>query len=439
MILVGGATGSIGRHLVRELRASGAPFRALVRDEGRGAELGCDFVVGDYDSPVSIEAALEGVDRLFLNAGGAVPSDGAQPMVRQQVGAIKAAVAAGVESIVKVSVWGARRGGKLAEGAHWEIEQHLKAAPVAWSLLQPSGFMQNFVTGAGGLTSPDGLRGPAGDWRVSYIDAYDIARCAAALLTATPPEIGGVHVLTGPEALTQAEIAAKLSAAFGRPVPSRELTAAAMVAELTAQGLPTPFAADIVDLWGAVTGGSLSTTTSAVRDLTGRDPRTFDEFLASRPTLRRPPPHLTPCRRQARSNTARRHARPSAARQITLVATRDSTPPPPRRPIAASPTPDLSPQAPRPTQRRTPLRPDPAAPDAAPGPAHPAVTDDYRRLATAETRPGLGGACFVTAVAIGRVGPHADRSPNRRPAAALSIASGLRTFGQVGRTFKTAI
>ncbi|GAA3300092.1 hypothetical protein GCM10020218_091150 [Dactylosporangium vinaceum] len=115
---------------------------------------------------------------------------------------------------------------------------------------------------------------------MSYIDCFDIAASAAALLT-RPVDDGGTFVLTGPEALSQAAIAAKLSAAFGRPVRSVELTAAEMASTIAAQGLPEEFAADVVELWSNVAAGSLSAVTTAVRDLTGRGPRTFDDFLAA--------------------------------------------------------------------------------------------------------------------------------------------------------------
>jgi uncharacterized protein YbjT (DUF2867 family) len=135
--------------------------------------------------------------------------------------------------------------------------------------------MQNFLTDAGELI------GLAGDWRVSYVDCYDIAACGAALLTGPVPD-PGTFVLTGPEALTQAEIAAKLSAAFGHPVGSVELSPGELAARLTAQGVPAKFAADVVELWRNVAAGSLAEVTPTVRRLTGADPRTFDEFLAAR-------------------------------------------------------------------------------------------------------------------------------------------------------------
>lgn len=289
MILVTGATGSIGRYLVRRLQQEQVPFKALVRDETKGRTLGCDFVVGDLDDADSIAAALKGVDRLFLNAAGAQPVSGEQPMIRQQKTAIDAARAAGVSEIVKISVWHAHEGGRLAEGAHWQIEQHLKASTPNWSLLQPSGFMQNFITGAGAFTDDGKLVGAYGDSAVSYIDCHDIAACAAVLLTG-PPGTGESYVLTGPEALTQAQIAEKLSAATGRTVDYVNLSPDQLAAALKAQGLPPQFADDVAVLSEEVATGSLATTTSAVLDLTGRAPRTFDEFLAdNREALRSGP------------------------------------------------------------------------------------------------------------------------------------------------------
>jgi uncharacterized protein YbjT (DUF2867 family) len=280
MILVTGATGSIGRPLVRRLRRDGAAVRALVRDEAKGRALGCDFVVGDFDDPASIVDALAGVDHLLLNGAGALPADGEQPMVRQQKTIIDAAVDAGVERVVKVSVWHASEGGRLAEGAHWEIERHLKASGLGWSILQPNGFMQNFLTGQGSFTADGNLVGAYGDAAVSYIDCEDIAACAAVLLTGRPRD-GETFLLSGPQALTHAQIAAKLSAALGRTVRYVNLTAEDMVAALTSQGLPPQFAEDVAVLTQGLAGGIAAPTTTAVRDLTGHSPRTFDEFLAA--------------------------------------------------------------------------------------------------------------------------------------------------------------
>ncbi|MFL6121975.1 NAD(P)H-binding protein [Actinophytocola sp.] len=276
MILVLGATGSIGRHLIPRL--AGTDVTAFVRDPAKGEELGCPWVVGDLDDPDSVAAAMEGVDRVLLNAGGAVPAEGEQPMVRQQRTVIDAAIEAGVDHVVKVSVWHAREGGRLAEGAHWVVEEHLRASGLGWSILAPSGFMQNFRTGEAVFTEDGHLLGAYGDSRVSYVDCADIAACAAALLTGDPRH-GETFVLTGPEALTHAEIAAKLSAVAGREIRYVDLPAAAFATRLTALGLPDDFAEDVAALFAEVAEGRLAPTTTAVADLTGHPARTFDEFL----------------------------------------------------------------------------------------------------------------------------------------------------------------
>ena len=282
MILITGATGSIGRHLVRQLQALRAPFRALVREADKGRALGCPYVVGDFDDPDSIAAALAGVDRVLLNGPGAAPTpDGApQSMVAQQRAVIDAAGRVGVRKIVKVSVWHAHRGGRLAEGAHWDIEQYLKASGLEWTMLQPSGYMQNFFTGAGTFSDDGRLIAPAPDAPVSYIDCHDIAACAAVLLT-EPHDAARTFVLTGPESLTMAQVAGHLSGALGKTVEVVGLDRESMAERLGAQGVPAQFAADVAELWAEVATGSLAATTDEVKNLTGRQPRTFAEFLTA--------------------------------------------------------------------------------------------------------------------------------------------------------------
>jgi uncharacterized protein YbjT (DUF2867 family) len=279
MILVTGATGSIGRHLVWQLRRQQVPFRVLVRDPVRGRAIGGEVAVGDFDDPASIAAAVSGVDRVFLCSPGAQPVSGPQPMVAREIGVIEAAERARVRRIVKVSVWGARPGGLLAEGAHAEIEKRLEASDVAWSILQPSGFMQNFLTGTGAFTADGDLIGAYGDARVSYVDCADIAACASVLLTTDRGDRKRL-VVTGPEALTHAEVAARLSVAAAREIRYRDLPPEHFAEQLTRQGLPASFAADVAALYAEVASGVLEGVTSSVMDLTGRPATSFTEFLA---------------------------------------------------------------------------------------------------------------------------------------------------------------
>ncbi|RLK58904.1 NmrA family NAD(P)-binding protein [Actinokineospora cianjurensis] len=280
MILVTGASGSVGRRLVRRL--AGTPTTAFVRDPAKGGALGGRYAVGDFDDPATLAAALARVDRVFLNAGGAVPAVGEQPMVRQQLAVIDAAVEAGVSHVVKLSVWHARVGGKLAEGAHGVIEEYLKASGLAWTILQPNGFMQNFSTGTAVTTHDGHLLGAYGDAAVSYVDCEDIAAAAAATLT--DPRPGETFVLTGPEPLTHTEIAEKLSAFVGRGIRYLDLPAPDFAAHLTTLGLPDTFATDVATLFAEVASGRLSPVTTDVTTLTSRTPNTFDTFLRENAT-----------------------------------------------------------------------------------------------------------------------------------------------------------
>ncbi|MFF4341219.1 NAD(P)H-binding protein [Kitasatospora sp. NPDC001540] len=285
MILLTGATGSIGRHLVRRLADRGVEFRALVRDEAKGRALGCAYAVGDFDDPASLAAAFAGVDRLFLGGPGALPVDGEQPMVRQLTAAVEAAAAAGVERVVKVSVWHAAPDSPLAQGAHGVLDRRLADALPGWTLLQPSGFLQNLLLP--GAFTPDGrLVGRYGDAPVSHLDARDVAECAEVLLTG-PPRPGESFVLTGPQALTDRELADRVARALRRPVGLLPLTPDETAAALSAQGAPPAFAADLAALLREVAAGSLAEVTTAVPTLLGRPARTVDAFLTDHlPALR---------------------------------------------------------------------------------------------------------------------------------------------------------
>jgi len=134
MIVVTGATGTIGRALIEDL---GGAARAVVRRAEQGEELGCDYVVGDLERPESIP--LEPGDRLFLNSA-LWPG-----FVRAHKAVIDHAAAAGVAQVVMVSVRGVTSGSLLGFGMHGRVDEHLKVSGAPWSTLAPVGFMQNLA------------------------------------------------------------------------------------------------------------------------------------------------------------------------------------------------------------------------------------------------------------------------------------------------------
>ncbi|MEU6861435.1 SDR family oxidoreductase [Glycomyces sp. NPDC046736] len=285
MILVTGATGSTGRQLVSQLRERGAAFRALVRDEAKGRALGAEYAVGDFEDRASLAAAMDGVERVFLASPGAQAEapGGEQPMIRWERNAIDAAKAAGVRYVVKLSVLDAKVGGPMSAGGHGATEAYLKESGMEWTMLQPGGFMQNFLDPAASLADEDGnLLGTAEDARVAFIDCYDIAACAAVLLTGEVGR-GAALPLTGPEAISYQEVAAELTRAWGRPVGYRVVSEEAIAKRLRGFGLEAGLAEELASLYAGIGEGRYSAVTDAVRDLTGRGPRSFEQFMAAHP------------------------------------------------------------------------------------------------------------------------------------------------------------
>ncbi|GAA3563912.1 NmrA family NAD(P)-binding protein [Amycolatopsis ultiminotia] len=275
MILLTGATGTIGGALARRLAADGIPFRALVR-RGSVAIPGAEVIVGDLDDPATLPEAFADVDQFFLNTAGPYPDE--RPVITQQLAAIDAAVAAGAEHIVKVSAVGARTGGPMPFGTHAKIEAYLADSGLAGTVLRPNTVMQNLVRAITRFT-PEGDLFEAFGGKIAYVDARDVADCAYAVLTGSAPR-GGAHDLTGPGALTAAELAAALSAGLDREIGLVQPAVDELEPILADQGMPESYIKHFVELTRLVTAGALADVTTAVTDLTGNSPRSIEAFIA---------------------------------------------------------------------------------------------------------------------------------------------------------------
>lgn len=273
MILVTGATGRIGRHVVERLRDRGVALTALVRAEDRGRALGVPYVVADLDEPRTLVSALAGACRLLLNG----PVD--EAMVRQQRAAIDAAVAAGVTRIVRISAAGSSTTSDRAINRwHGELDGYVESAGIPAALLRPTFFMQNLLNSAQSIRSESRLYGAFGTGRLAFIDCRDIAECAAVALTrATPPQ--GAYLLTGREVLSFADVAARLSARLGRPVTYVDRPVVEVIAAMTARGMAPSIADSFGKMMQSFAQGGASAITSTVEELAGRPPRTVDDFL----------------------------------------------------------------------------------------------------------------------------------------------------------------
>jgi uncharacterized protein YbjT (DUF2867 family) len=222
----------------------------------------------DYDRPETIRPALQGVETLFLLSSTVDPE-------RKVVDEAKRA---GVKRVVKLSVIGAAHEEFAFARWHRAVEKHIEASGLAWTFLRPSSFMQNIINYEGEMIrSQSAIYASAGDGAVGHIDARDIGAVGARVLTEKGHD-GKAYDLTGPAALTYGHIAEILSRVLGREVRYVPISPPQYKEAVMAAGMPEPYADALVDLNRYYAEGKAAVVTPAVRQITGRDPITFDQF-----------------------------------------------------------------------------------------------------------------------------------------------------------------
>jgi uncharacterized protein YbjT (DUF2867 family) len=275
MLLVTGATGHIGRELVRELDARSATFRILVRDPARAAGLPgrAERAVGDLGRPASLAAALDGVEQLYL----LVPGIG----LDHTENAIAAARAAGVRHIVYQSSYAAIGDPVPAMGRwHREREQLIRASGIPATLLRATGFMTNAFDWLPTLREGGYILDPAGPGRVAPVDPADIAAVAALTLTQDGHE-GQEYLVSGGETVTVAEQAQILARAIGRDIEVRTAaTPAEAVRSRYPDGAPRALADALLEGFTLMRADTVGVRSDTVRCLLGREPRTFADWCA---------------------------------------------------------------------------------------------------------------------------------------------------------------
>ena len=278
MILVTGATGTVGGHLVDQLSRHGAPVRALVRSQERADVLrgyDCEIAVGSYDDPQSLHRALGGVTKLFLL------SPPSEQMAAQEL-AVLTAVRAGhgdvhVVKLAAAGVDGEVAGARLLE-QHRTVVDALVEHGQPHTVLAPNSFMQNFLLWAGSVQEQGAFYAPAGEGAVSHVDARDVAAVAAHVLTSDGHD-GATYTVTGPRALTYAEVAEHFSTALGKTVSYIDVPPEGARAAMVDAGLSPWLADGLVELNARYRAGGASVVTDEVQKATGHQPRTVEGFL----------------------------------------------------------------------------------------------------------------------------------------------------------------
>jgi uncharacterized protein YbjT (DUF2867 family) len=273
MILVTGATGTVGMLLLKRLSARGEKVRAFVRNPKHKASFpGVQFVSGDFRDPATFLNALEGVDRLFL----LIPSSA--EVENQQKAFVDAAKQRKIRHIVNLSQLGANEhsSGRF-QRYHGAVENYIRQSGIAFTFFRPNLFMQALLNFRSTISAQGALYAPAGAGRVSLVDVRDVAAVAERTLV----ELGHerkVYTITGPQALTHAEIAAQLSEALGKPVHYVDIPPGRMREVMRGFGMP-PWQADgIVEDYQQYRNGEAAEVTPTVKQVTGKEPHTLAEF-----------------------------------------------------------------------------------------------------------------------------------------------------------------
>ncbi|MHA6758165.1 NAD(P)H-binding protein [Streptacidiphilus sp. PAMC 29251] len=275
MLLVTGATGNIGRELVRELDARGAKVRLLVRDRARAAALPepAERAVGDLDDPATLTSAFAGVDTLFLLTPGIGTAHTAH--------AVAAARAAGVRHLVHLSSINVIGDPMPAMGRwHHEREEIVRGCGIPATILRPGGFMTNALEWAPTIREQGYVLDPTGPGRHAPIDPADIAAVAALALTEDGHQ-GREYVLTGDQSLTVSEQVRIIAAAIGRDIEVRQaVTPAQALQSRFPDGAPPALAAAITEAFTLMRADTAGFQTDTVERLLGRRPRTFADWCA---------------------------------------------------------------------------------------------------------------------------------------------------------------
>jgi uncharacterized protein YbjT (DUF2867 family) len=274
MILVTGASGTVGSEVVKALLARKAAVRAGYRSRPQNLPAGVETAALDYDRAETLAPAFQGVDAVFLLSSTVGPSE----LLDREARVVDEARRAGVKRVVKLSVIGAPEGRFQFARWHRPVEEYVEASGLAWTHLRPNGFMQNLFNYKGDtIRGQSALYAAVGDAAISHVDARDIGEAAARVLTEGGHE-GKAYDLTGPAALTYGQIAEALTTALGRAIRYVPITVEQYKAGAVAAGVPEVYADALADLDRAYASGIASRVSPDLRTLTGRDPISFDAF-----------------------------------------------------------------------------------------------------------------------------------------------------------------
>jgi NAD(P)H dehydrogenase (quinone) len=278
VIAVTGVTGGLGGRVARRLADRGVGQRLVVRDPGRAPRLaGAEVAAAGYDDRDGLRRALDGARTLFMVSASEDPD-----RLRLHANVVDAAADAGVERVVYTSFFGAAPDCTFTFGRdHWHTEELIRGSGLRFTFLRDNLYL-DFLPG---MVGADGvIRGPAGDGRVAAVARDDIADVAVAVLLETSGRHDGrSYDMTGPQALTMAEVAEQLSKITGRTITYHAETLEEAYASRASYGAPDWEVDGWVTTYAAIANGDLEAVGGDVAALAGHPPTSLAELLRRDP------------------------------------------------------------------------------------------------------------------------------------------------------------
>jgi uncharacterized protein YbjT (DUF2867 family) len=267
LVLVVGGSGMVGTELLKLLKEKGLRTRATTSKQIKNSseQVHVNLATGE-----GIKDAFEDVDRAFFLAppGYADQYSLLAPLIQE-------AKRRGLKKVVLMTAMGANAS---EDTPFRRAELDLEKSGLTYNIIRPNFFMQNFHTfWIHGIQTQGKILLPAGNAKVSFIDARDIAATAATLLT-NDLFNGQAFDLTGPESLDHAQVAAALTKVAGRKISYEEITPDAFQSGLLGAGLPKDYAQFLGVIMGFLREGYSERKTSSVQDITGQAPRGFEKY-----------------------------------------------------------------------------------------------------------------------------------------------------------------
>ncbi|MFI6309413.1 NAD(P)H-binding protein [Nocardia fusca] len=275
MILITGATGTIGSEIVRQLAARGERVRAVTRNpDTASVPDGVEVVHGDYADVPGVARAMKGAESVFV-LGVLGPEH-----IETDRALIMAARDAGARRIVKLSAIGTGDP-ELGRVGTWHLpgEEAVRAGGVDWTVLRPSSFASNTLAWASAIRAGLPVSNLTGSGAQGVVDPRDVAAVATeALLSAA--HTGRIYTLTGPELLTTHDQAATLAAALGHPVEVVDIAESAAREHMLAAGATTEFADGALAGQAFARAGGNAVVTGDIAEVLGRPARTYADWVA---------------------------------------------------------------------------------------------------------------------------------------------------------------